>query len=155
MRRGRPPKDTITPDMFLDWTPPKVAVGFEPGSIQGSRLASRISRAVAKALKDCGKGRDEIAAAMSERLGHKVTVVTLDAYASEAKVDNNITVERFLALVHATGKTELLGFLADDFDLKVVPAKYENVITLALIEDHEKQVTNLKRTLQAKAWGRR
>lgn len=155
MRRGRPPKDTLTPDMFLDWTPPKVAVGFEPNAIPGTRLASRISRAVSKALKECDKSREEIAAAMTDRLGHKVTVATLDAYASEAKLDNNITVERFIALISATGKTELLGFLADDFDLKVVPAKYENVITLALIEDHEKQVSNFKRTLQAKAWGSR
>lgn len=155
MRRGRPPKDTLTPDMFLDWIPPKVAVGFEPNAIPGTRLASRISRAVSKALKECDKSREEIAAAMTDRLGHKVTVSTLDAYASEAKLDNNITVERFIALISATGKTELLGFLADDFDLKVVPAKYENVITLALIEDHEKQVSNFKRTLQAKAWGSR
>ncbi|MGS4886123.1 hypothetical protein [Roseibium sp. MB-4] len=152
MSRGRPPKDTLTPDMFLDWIPPKVAVGFEPNAIQGDRLASRISRAVAKALKECDRTREEIANTMSDRLGHKVSVTTLDAYASEAKLDNNITVERFIALVGATGKTELLGFLADDFDLKVVPAKYENVITLALIEDHEKQVSNFKKSLQAKAW---
>jgi hypothetical protein len=141
--------------MFLDWTPPKVTIGFEPDAIQGNRLSSRISRAVSKALKECDRSRDDIAVQMSERLGHKVTVATLDAYASEAKTDNNITVERFLALIHATGKTELLGFLADDFDLRVVPAKYENVITLALIEDHEKQVSNFKRNLQAKAWGGR
>jgi hypothetical protein len=130
-----------------------VSVGFEPDAIQGNRLASRISRAVAKALKDCKMGRDEISAAMSDRLGHKVTVATLDAYASEAKVDNNITVERFVGLIHATGKTELLGFLADDFDLKVVPAKYENVIELALIEDHEKSLEQHKKTLQAKIRG--
>lgn len=151
MRRGRPPKDTVTPDLF-NWTPPKVAVGFEPNAIQGNRLSSRISRAVAKALKECGKSRNDVAAAMSERLGHKVTTATLDAYASEAKIDNNITVERYLALIHATGKTELLGFLADDFDLKVVAAKYENVITLALIEDHEEEVSKYKKALQAKAW---
>ena len=80
MSRGRPPKDTLTPDMFLDWIPPKVAVGFEPNAIQGDRLASRISRAVAKALKECDRTREEIASAMSDRLGHKVTAATLDAY---------------------------------------------------------------------------
>ncbi len=150
MRRGRPPKDTLTPDMFLDWTPPKVSVGFEPDAIKGNRLASRISRAVAKALKECGISREEIAATMSAHLGHKVTVSTLDAYASEAKTDNNISVERLIALIHATGKTELLGFLCEEFDLKAVPAKYENVITLALIKDHKQQLEQQEKSLQAK-----
>jgi hypothetical protein len=152
MRRGRPPKDTITPDLF-NWTPPKVTVGFEPDAIQGDRLSSRISRAVAKALKDCGKSRQEIATAMSERLGHKVTTATLDAYASESKTDNNITVERFVALIHGTGQTELLGFLADHFDLKVVPAKYENVITLAFIKDRKELLEQQEKTLKAKIRG--
>lgn len=90
---------------------------------------------------------------MSERLGHKVSTSMLEAYASEAKVDHNITVERFIALVHATGKTELLGFIADDFDLAVVPSKYENVIELALIEDHERLVATRKKTLQMQIRG--
>lgn len=153
--RGRPPKDTLTPDMFRDWTPPKVSVGFEPGAISGNRLSSRISRAIAMALKECGKDRAAVAALMSEQLGHKVSVATLEAYASEAKVDNNITVERFMALVKATGKTELLGFLADDFDMAVVPRKYENVIELALIEDHERMVQDRKKTLQMQIRGAR
>ncbi len=142
------PRDDFTIDMFTGWKPPKVSVGFEPGTISGNRLASRISRAIAKALKECGKDRVTVAGLMSERLGHKVTKDMLEAYASEAKTGNNITVERFLALIQATGKTELLGFIAEDFDMAVVPRKYENVIELALIEDHERMVATRKKTLQ-------
>ena len=146
----RTPRDPHTPDMFRDWQPPQVSVGFEAGAITGDRPSSKISRAVAKALKDCGKDRLTIAGLMSERLGQKISVATLEAYASEAKEDHNITVERLLALIHATGKVELLGFLADDFGLKVVPAKYENVIQLALIEDHQKTLDAQKKTLLTK-----
>lgn len=147
------PRDDLTIDMFTGWKPPKVSVGFEPGAISGNRLSSRISRAIAKAMKDCGKNRPTIAGLMSERLGSKVTETMLEAYASEAKVDHNITVERFLALIHATGKTELLGFLAEGFDMAVVPRKYENVIELALIEDHERMVATRKKTLQMQIRG--
>lgn len=148
-------RDPNTLDLFRDWKPPMVASRFEPGSITGNRLASRISRAIARALKDCGKDRMTVAAQMSEQLGTRISKEMLEAYASEAKTGNNITVERFVALIHATGKTELLGFLADDFDMAVVPRRYENVIELALIEEHQRMVETRKRTLQAQLKGAR
>ncbi|MEP2707816.1 MAG: hypothetical protein ABJQ71_23145 [Roseibium sp.] len=86
---------------------------------------------------------------------YAVSVSTLDAYASEAKLDHNITVERFIALVHATGKTALLGFLAEDFGLAVVPRQYENVIELALIADHQREIDGRKKLLEAKIRGAR
>ena len=147
------PRDEFTLDLFKDWVPPRVSVGFEPGAFPGSRLASRISRAIARAMADCGKSRVEIAALMSERLGQKVTGTMLEAYASEAKTGNNITVERFVALIHATGKTELLGFLAESFDMAVIPKRFENVIELALIEDHQRMVETRKKTLQLQIRG--
>lgn len=152
---SKTPRDQFTLDLFKDWIPPKVSVGFEPGAISGDRLASRISRAIAKALKECGKDRTTIAGLMSERLGYTVSVATLEAYASEAKAGNNITVERFIALIHATGKTELLGFIADDFNLAVIPRKFENVIQLALITDHETAIGQHKKLLEAKIRGAR
>lgn len=147
---NKTPRDRFTLDLFKEWEPPVVAVGFEPGTITGNRLSSRISRAVAKAMKECGLDRVTIAGRMSERLGSKVSKDMLETYASEAKTENNITVERLMALIHVTGKTELLGFLAEDFDMAVVPRKYENVIELALIEDHERMVQTRKKTLQMK-----
>lgn len=146
----RRPRDPFTIDMFTGWTPPRVSVGFEPGAIPGKRLSSRISRAVAKALRDSGKDRATIAGKMSERLGSGVSVSMLDAYASECKTDHNISAERLIALIHATGKTELLGFLADEFDLAVIPKRYENVIELALIEDHKREIEGRAKYLQAK-----
>ncbi|WP_417691518.1 hypothetical protein [Roseibium sp.] len=149
----RKPRDPFTIDMFSSWVPPRVSIGFEPGAIPGKRLSSRISRAVAKALLECDKDRATIAGQMSEQLGYGISVSTLDAYASEAKTDHNITVERLIALIHATGKTALLGFLAEDFDLAVVPRKYENVIELALIADHQLEIDGRRKLLEAKIRG--
>ncbi|MBD8890179.1 hypothetical protein [Roseibium litorale] len=145
-------QDTSTLDLFRDFVPPEVVLGFQDAPA-GGELASRISRAIARALKDCGQSREEIATLMSERLGAPVTVTMLDAYASEAKVGHQITVERFVALVHATGQKQLMGFLGSEFDLSVVPSKFEPVIQLALLNHHEEQVSSYKRLLQAKIRG--
>ncbi|ADZ70087.1 hypothetical protein [Polymorphum gilvum] len=145
----RNPRDPYTYDLFKDYQPPRVSVGYEPGAIKGTRLASRISRAVARAMKESGKDRTTIAGLMSEKLGRRVTVTTLEADASEAKTGNQITLERFIALIQATGRTELLGFVAEPFDLVVIPKRYENVIELALIEDQQKMIESRRRLLQA------
>lgn len=146
-------RDDFTIDMFSAWTPPRVSVGFEPDAVRGNRLASRISRAIAKAMKESGKNRPTIAGLMSDHAGRKVSVAMLDAFASEAKTGNNITVDLFVALIHATGKTELLGFLAEGFGMAVIPKRYESVIELALIEDHERMVATRKKTLQMQIRG--
>lgn len=142
-------RDHLTLDL-LDWQPPKVAVGFEPSELAGNRLGSKISRAVALALKECGKSRIEVAARMSEELGYAVSVDMLDAYASEAKESHRITLERFVALVTATGCLNLLGFVAGLFDHVVVPDRYGAIIELHLLEEHEKKLARHKDALSAK-----
>lgn len=142
-------RDRLTPDLF-DWQPPRVAVGFEPEQLAGNRLGSKISRAVALALRECGKPRADIAARMSEELGYPVSVDMLDAYASEAKESHRITLERYVALVTATGCLDLLGFVAALFDHLVVPDKYVAIIELHLLEEQEKKLARHKESLTAK-----
>ena len=141
-------RDRFTADLF-DWQPPKVAVGFE-ADLSGNRLGSRISRAVSLALKECGKSRAEVAEAMSSELGYPVSADMLDAYASEAKESHRITLERFVALVTTTGCLDLLGFVAGLFDHVVVPGRYQSLIELHLIEEHEKDLARMKQTVEAK-----
>ncbi|MEP3260139.1 MAG: hypothetical protein ABJO06_21660 [Roseibium sp.] len=146
-------RDPMTPDLFTDYTPPEVALGFGDRVARGGDLASRISRAIGRALKDCGKDRETVAADMSARLGTPVSASVLDAYASEAKQTHNITVERFAAPIHATGQRQLMGFLGAEFDLAVVPSKYETVIQLALLNDHMAGVADYKKLLEARIKG--
>jgi hypothetical protein len=136
-------RDRATTDLF-DWRPPKVAAGFAPEQLPGGRTASRISRALSLAMRDCGKPRAEVAAAMTAELGYAVSADMLDAYASEAKEGHRISLERFIALIAATGCTDLIGLVTEPFGLVAVPARYEALIELNLIEEHEMEVARRK-----------
>lgn len=142
-------RDSQTGDLF-EWQPPRVAVGFDKDQLPGNRIASRISRAVALALRDCGKTRAEVAALMSAELGYPVSEATLDAYASEAKETHKISLERFVALIMATGCNDLLGFVAAFFDHVVVPERFASLIELHLIEEHERDILRRKQALEAR-----
>ncbi|WP_163266511.1 hypothetical protein [Chelativorans alearense] len=142
-------RDTLTLELF-DWQPPQVAVGFAKDQLPGNRLASRISRAVALALKDCSLSRAEVAARMSDELGYPVSESMLDAYASEAKEGHKITLERFIALVEATGCHDLLGFVAELYGYVVVPERYASLIELHLLDEHEREVQRRKQAAEAR-----
>lgn len=142
--------DKLTGDL-LNWQPPKVEAGFNPGAIRGSRLASQISQAVALALK--GHDRGEVAGRMSEELGYPVSRNMIDNYASEGQEAHKITLERFIALMEATGCTDALGFIADRFDHVVVPSKFAAIIKMSLLEEHEQEVARYRQSLQAELRG--
>lgn len=141
--------DSLTGDL-LSWQPERVAVGFDAGDLRGNRMASRISQAVSLALKNCDRSRAEIARMMSADLGYTVSEATLDAYASEAKETHKITLERFIALIEATGCHDLLGFVADIFGYACVPQKFAALIELHQIEEHEREIAARKQALQSK-----
>jgi hypothetical protein len=149
------PGDRSTLDLFVDWQPPKTTMGFEPAELAGDRLSSRISRAVGLALKRSGKSRAEIAEAMSARLGSPVSADMLDKYASESSESHKITLERFMALVEATGCLDLLGLVAEPFGCAVVPEKYAPLIELHFIEEHQFEIVRRKQELEARFRGRR
>jgi hypothetical protein len=67
-----------------------------------------IAGGVARALRDDARTREEVARAMSELLGEDVTRFMLDAYASEARDNHNISAGRFLALIAATSRHDIL-----------------------------------------------
>jgi len=136
-------RDRSTLDLF-EWQPPKVAAGFAPERLPGGRLASRIARALGMALKECGKSRAEVAAEISAELGYPVSADMLNAYASEAKEGHRISLECFIALVGATGCTDLIGLVTEPSRLVAVPAKFEALIELNLIEEHEREVARRK-----------
>ncbi|ACI98507.1 hypothetical protein [Rhodospirillum centenum] len=120
---------------LLNWEPPKVVHRFEVDHVRAATLRAQISKAVAVALKDCGKNRDEVAQEMTDYLGETTGKNMLDAYASEAREDHVINVVRFMGLVHATGDIRLLQLLAEPFGLAVVEKKYLPAIDEAMDVD--------------------
>ena len=83
----------------------------------------------------------------------------LDQYASPARKDHKITLERFIALVAVTDCHDLLGFVASFSDFAVVPEEYLADIkiakTEALIADAEIYCDGLKATARGRGRRRR
>lgn len=117
--------DSLTRDL-LSWEPPKVAAGFEEGAVRGSRIASQICQVVKLALE--GQDRAEVAERMSRELGYPISRNMLDNYASEGAESHKITLERFIALIEATGCVDALAFAAEKLDHIVVPRRYGAII---------------------------
>jgi hypothetical protein len=67
-----------------------------------------IASAVAVILKDDPRSRFEIAGEISRLMDEDVSKLMLDAYASEARDGHRISFDRFLALVAATGRYDVL-----------------------------------------------
>jgi hypothetical protein len=84
---------------------PPVAAS-QPADLAG--LERVIASGVAMGLKDDPRTRPEIAGAMSALLGEDITGFMLDAYASEARENHNISAARFLAFVAVTRRYDLL-----------------------------------------------
>ena len=117
--------DRLTGDL-LSWEPPKVAAGFDDGAVRGSRIGNQISQVVKLALE--GHDRSAIAQQMSDELGYPVSLNMIDNYASEGAEAHKITLERFTALIEATGCIDALAFLAERFEHIVVPRQYGAII---------------------------
>lgn len=136
--------DSATLDL-LSWEP-KVApaptgVDVEPDPRpDGKDLGDRISLAVAKALRDCDLPREEIARRMTRFLGERVSVHSLNGYASQAREDQQISFVRALALCHALERLELLDLGAKAIGAAVVHHKYLPAIESAIQRDRAKDL---------------
>jgi len=148
-------RDPHTLDLWRDWTPPEdVAARFEPEVSKGGTLDVKIARVLSEAMTRSGKCRAEIAAQMSEYLGQNVTENMLDCYASPARRDHKITLERFIALLDATDCYELLGFVAEFVGFVAVPARYAEVIQLWETEERLADLERRRAALRGRVGGR-
>jgi hypothetical protein len=96
------------PDQFIfTFDPPAPATNAADLAGIDRMIAANVSRA----LRDDDRPREEVARAMSELLGEEVTRFMLDAYASEARDNHNISAGRFLALIAATKRHDILDRL--------------------------------------------
>ena len=132
-------RDNLTLDL-LEWQPPKVAVEIEQGVAGCGDLANQIARTISHALRETELDRDEVADKMSAYLGRKISRDILDKWSSEASENNRIQFDAFIALIDATGATDLLGFAPEKFGFSVVSNHYRKVIEYHEIEEHEREV---------------
>lgn len=138
------------PDL-LDWQPPETVARFPEEQVRAVSLPARISRAVATALHDAEACRETIAARMSAFLGERVSPSMLDAYASQAREGHNISVTRFLALLHATRDRRLLELLAEPMGWAVIDRRHLPLIEVAAIREHEDELRRRREFLMRSA----
>lgn len=121
-------RDPNTLDLYRDYEPEAVVERFEPVDTQAFSRAGKLSKAVAMALNSCSMSRDEIAAAMEEFLGDRVSKALLDKYASPVAEEHSISSLRLLALVAVTKDVRVLNTMLEELELIVVPRRYEALL---------------------------
>lgn len=108
---------------------PPVVDRYDQERVKSARVSGRIKRAVAEAMKDSGRTREDIAEQMSEYLGgEKVTVLMLQQYTSTANESHNIPAHRLMALFAVTGDARLLNELLAGSGFIAVHGRYESLL---------------------------
>ncbi len=136
---------------LLAWAPPAAVARFADERVRAASLAGLVCRAVSEALKDCGMPREQVAARMSAYLGEDVSKHMLDAYASEARDQHNISVVRLVALLHATADRRLLEVFAELFDWAVIERKFLRLIDIAALQEREDELRRAREALRREA----
>ena len=150
-------RDPLTRDLF-DWQPPRVAVGYSDDVVGRGPLDNRIARLIGQALRDArdeGLTRARVAQRMSEYLRRTVSEAMLNKWSSEGSEDHRIPLDAFIALVHATGARDLLGFAPAEFGLTVIEHEYAEIIEDQLLDEHIKEMEALRQARAVRRKSRR
>jgi hypothetical protein len=150
-------RDPLTKDLF-SWEPPQVAVGYSADVAGRGPLDNRIARSISQALRDArdaGLPRAEVARRMTDHLRRPISPAMLDKWSSEGSGEHRIPLEAFVALVHATGATNLLGFVPREFGFTVIEDEYAELIEAQLIDEHVDEMLARKQVLAARRKVRR
>lgn len=133
--------------MAFSFDPPALAV--EEASLAG--LDRYVAACVARALKEDERPRAHVAGAMSALLDDEISKLMLDAYASEARDNHNISAGRFFALIAATGRFDLLDAVLTRFGARVLVGEEVLTAELGHVDRQIAQLNERKRLLQAQA----
>lgn len=142
-------RDTLTIDLFKEYQPTAVVERFDGDEVKAWSLAGRLSKAIALTMEESGMARDEIAAAMSDITKASISKATLDAYASQAKEQNQIPAVRLAALVTVTGDARALNVLLEEAGLIVIPKKYEALLKRERARELREQLEREERAADA------
>lgn len=143
--------DKNTGDLFTDYQPP---ARIAPEVTKGGTLDVKIARALSHAMK--GKDRAKIAVEMGDFLGgQRVTENMLDTYASPARRDHKITLERFIALAAVLDSEGLVNFVTGFAGFVAMPEKYEPIIERHYAEEAVQRLQRHIKSLDGKIGGGR
>ena len=138
---------------LLEWEAPQPVAAFDPLLVRGATLGAQLARAVSVSLSECGMSRKDVAERMSAFLGEKVSEAMLNAYASGARADHNISLQRFVALMHVTRDRRLLEHLAGMLGWAVIERRMLPMIELAALHEGEARLKRRKDALRRQMGG--
>jgi hypothetical protein len=103
-------REALTVDLFDDQYPVPVERGNKPGSLD---IGAELKHLLSDLIKASPKSRHQIAARMSELVGHEITKTQLDTWTAESREGWRFPVAYLPALEAALETHELLAWLAD------------------------------------------
>lgn len=127
--------------------PPRVAP--TEGLLAG--IDRLIAGYVSRVVQEDGRSRGEIAAAVSAVLSDSVSEDMLYAYAAPAKGSHNISLARFLGLILATKRADVLDALAIRIGCRVLEGEEYVLAQLGHVRAEKRRLEALERELSRKA----
>lgn len=131
------------PDLFLKSV---FAPGMETPVLDAPRFRSRLSRAMAAALR--GSGREAVCTEMSRQLGQSVPRSMLDAYTSEAK-PHDISLIRFKALARALKAPELWDVAVSEDGLLILRGDEPRLAEIARLQQEQRAIAAKLKALRS------
>lgn len=156
---ARQRRDRDTPDLFSHArlfpveTPRELPCALD--------FNARLAAAMARAIRDCGLDRYEIAGRMSAILGVEVSKAMIDAYTSAARETHTISVVRLKAFIRATGQAWLWTVVLEGDGLTLLQGEEALLAQAALARKQAQALAEEARRLerlapvQIKSLGRR
>lgn len=106
---------------------------------------------VAMALKEDERDRYGVAAAVSRLMGFEVSKEMLDAYASEARDNHNVSAARFFAIIAVTKRHDLLDIAVKRIGARVLVGEEILTAQLGHIDRQIAELTARKKSIAAQA----
>lgn len=142
-------RDPLTVDLFDGYFPVPVERGNKPGSLD---IGAELKHLLSDLMKQSPLSRHQIAARMSELMGHSVTKNQLDTFSAESREGWRFPVEYLPAFEAALETHELTAWLASLRGARLYVGKEALKAQLGNIEakkdELRKQEAALKRALE-------
>ncbi|KNY13640.1 hypothetical protein AKG11_28315 [Shinella sp. SUS2] len=139
------------PSQLDFWKEPVFPVRAPVSQIDIDRYRAKLKQAMSRAIRESQYDRPTIAARMARYLGlPSISKASIDAYTAESKTGHDITMPRFLALVHATGAHWLWDEAASIQGVTVLFGDEPFLAEIALKEQERRRLTAELKLLKAR-----
>lgn len=136
---------------LLSWQPPEVAEQFRQERVRGHSDKVRMARAIAEAMGESGRSRDEIHADMIQHMGHEFSRNTLDRCTAPSAEAHEFTTSKLIAFLHSVPDIRVINELLRGTGFAAIPEQYLAAIEEAICEDQIERLSERKR-LARRSW---